>query len=129
MPEEVGFLTEPEIALRQITTALEQGVPVGVVLADAAYGNDGQFRNGLEALGLQCVLGVQSTTTVWPEGSMPLQVPPCRGHGRPPRLLRRYNSQQPLAVGELALQLAPARYRTVRWREGSAGMLRGPIRR
>ena len=27
MPEEVGFLTEPEIALRQITTALEQGVP------------------------------------------------------------------------------------------------------
>jgi SRSO17 transposase len=65
-------LTKPEIALRQITAAVAQGVPAGVVLADAAYGNDSKFRNGLEALGLQYALGVQSTTTVWPAGSLPL---------------------------------------------------------
>jgi SRSO17 transposase len=64
VPEERGFLTKPDIALLQITAAVEQGVPAGVVLTDAAYGNDSKFRHGLEALGLQYALGVQSTTTV-----------------------------------------------------------------
>ena len=124
VPEELGFLTKPAIALRQITAAVEQGVPVGVVLADAAYGNDSKFRNGLEALGLQYALGVQSTTTVWPKGRAPLAPPPSRGCGRPPKLLRREAAHQPLAVRELALRLAPAVYRTVSWREGTAGMMR-----
>jgi SRSO17 transposase len=124
VPEELGFLTKPAIAMRQITAAVKQGVPVGVVLADAAYGNDSKFRNGLEALGLQYALGVQSTTTVWPEGSLPLAPPPSRSCGRPRKLLRRATSQKPLAVRELALRLAPTAYRTVSWREGAAGMLR-----
>jgi SRSO17 transposase len=124
VPEEVSFSTKPDLALLQITAAVEQGVPGGVVLADAAYGNDSKFRNGLEALGLQYVLGVQGTTTVWPEGSVPLAPPACRGRGRPPTLLRRDAAHQPLVAGKLALQLAPAVYRRVSWREGSAGMLR-----
>ena len=124
VPEEVSFLTKPDLALLQITAAVEQGVPGGVVLADAAYGNDHKFRNGLEALGLQYVLGVQSTTTVWPEGSGPLAPPAYRGRGRPPTLLRRDATHQPLAAGKLALQLAPAVYRRVSWREGSGGMMR-----
>src|ERR1700748_3628783 len=44
--------------------------------------------------------------------------------GGPPKLLRRDAAHQPLAVRELALRLAPAAYRTVTWREGSAGMMR-----
>jgi SRSO17 transposase len=124
VPEEIRFLTKPEIALEQITAAVEQGVPAGVVLADAAYGNDSQFRQGLEALGLEYIVGVQSTTTVWPEGNMPLAPPAYRGRGRPPRLLRRDAAHQPLAVGELALRLAPTVWRTVSWREGTAGMMR-----
>jgi len=124
VPAEIGFLPKPEIALAQITAAVEQGVPEGVVLADAAYGNDSKFRNGLEALGLQYAVGVQSTTTVWPQGSVPLQPQPYRGRGRRPQLLRRAAGHQPRAVRELALQLAPAAYRTVTWREGSAGRLR-----
>ena len=124
VPEERGFLTKPDIALLQITAAVEQGVPAGVVLADAAYGNDSKFRNGLEALGLQYALGVQRTTTVWPAGSLPLAPQRYRGRGRPPKLLRRDAAHQPLAVRELALRLSPAAYRTVTWREGSAGMMR-----
>ncbi len=72
VPEEIDFLTKPESALEQITEAVEQGVPAGVVLADAGYGNDSKFRQGLETLGLQYVLGVQGTTSVWPEGNVPL---------------------------------------------------------
>jgi len=124
VPAEVRFLTKPEIALEQLTAAVEQGVPAGVVLADAAYGNDSKFREGLEALGLEDIVGVQSTTTVWPEGDMPLAAPPYRGCGRAPKLLRRDATHQPLAVRELALRLASALYRTVSWREGTTGMMR-----
>jgi SRSO17 transposase len=124
VPEELGFLTKPKIALRQITTAVKQGVPVGVVLADAAYGNDSKFRHGLEALGLEYVLGVQSTTTVRPVDNRPLAPPSYRSYGRPPQLLRRAVAHKPLAVRALALRLVPTAYRTVSWREGTAGMLR-----
>jgi len=48
----------------------------GVVLADAAYGIDGQFRAGLTELELQYVVGVQSSMTVWAPGTLPL---PARG--------------------------------------------------
>ena len=117
-------MTKPDIALTQITAAVEQGVPVGEVLADAACSDDSKFRNGLEALGLQYVLGIQSTTTVWPEGSVPLAPRPYRGRGRPPKLLRRDPSHKPLAVRELALRLSPTVCRMVTWREGNAGMMR-----
>src|SRR5215475_7847444 len=52
VPEGVEFQTKPEIALRQIRQALEQQVPVGVVLADAGYGHNTQFSTSLTQLGL-----------------------------------------------------------------------------
>lgn len=124
VPEEIDFLTKPEIALEQITEAVEQGVPPGVVLADAGYGNDSKFRQGLETLGLQYVLGVQGTTSVWPEGNVPLAPPRYRGLGRPPKLLRRDPAHKPLAARELAHRVPPTAYRTVVWRQGTSGVLR-----
>src|SRR3954452_4434438 len=44
VPEEIGFRTKPEIALDQIRAALADGVPPGLVLADAGYGIDTAFR-------------------------------------------------------------------------------------
>ena len=38
IPPEIGFQTKPKIAIEQIRQAMEQQVPVGVVLADAGYG-------------------------------------------------------------------------------------------
>jgi SRSO17 transposase len=40
IPEEIKFETKPAIALQQIRTAVEQGVPQAPVLADAGYGTD-----------------------------------------------------------------------------------------
>jgi SRSO17 transposase len=40
------------MALGQIPSLVKEDVPRGVVLADAAYGNDNGFREGLEALGI-----------------------------------------------------------------------------
>ncbi len=122
-PEAIGFLPKPEIALEQIPAAVEQGRPGTVVLADAGYGNDRKFRPGLEALGLEYALGVQSTTSVWREGSGPLAPRRYRGHGPPPKLLRRDLTHKPLPVRELARRLSPRAYRTVTRREGPAGRL------
>src|ERR671920_800230 len=44
VPEDIEFQTKPEIALEQMREAIAQQVPVGVVLADAGYGNGTQFR-------------------------------------------------------------------------------------
>src|ERR671920_1480135 len=40
VPEAITFQTKPEIALAQIRAAAEAGLPRGVVLMDAGYGND-----------------------------------------------------------------------------------------
>ena len=48
IPDDITFKTKPQIALDQITKARRQGVDLGVVLADAAYGNSTDFRSKLE---------------------------------------------------------------------------------
>lgn len=124
VPEEMVFRTKPEIALEQIEAARAANVAPGVVLADAAYGNDTGFRDRVSELGLTYAVAIQSSCTVWPPGAAPLPAKPYGGMGRPPRLLRRDAQHQPIAVKALALSLPPARYRSVAWREGSAGVLR-----
>jgi len=124
VPEDVEFRTKPEIALDQIEAALGAEVARGVVLADAAYGNDTGFRDRLTAWGLSYVVGVQSSCTMWPPGAAPLPPKAYRGRGRPAKLVRRDARHRPATAKALALSLPRARYRTVAWREGSAGTLR-----
>jgi len=84
VPQEVEFQTKPEIALNQIRAAVAAKVTRGVVLADAAYGTNTEFRDGLTKLGLQYVVGVQSTMTVWEPDKQPLPAKPRGKMGRPP---------------------------------------------
>jgi SRSO17 transposase len=64
VPKEVSFQTKPEIALEQIRQAIEEQVPVGVVLADAGYGKGTEFRTALTQRRLQYVVGIESNATV-----------------------------------------------------------------
>ena len=64
VPEEVEFQTKPAIALDQVRAAVAANLDRGVVLADAAYGINTEFRDGLTELNLQYVMGVQSSMTV-----------------------------------------------------------------
>ena len=66
MPGEVKFLTKPEIALEQIREAKAAGVALGIVLADAGYGNETAWREALSKMELEYCVGIQSVTTVWP---------------------------------------------------------------
>src|SRR6478752_7887971 len=88
IPETVGFLTKPEIALEQIRAAAQAGLPRGVAVMDAAYGKDTDFRTGVSALGLSYVAAVLSSTTVWPPGTAPLPPKPWSGRGRRAARLR-----------------------------------------
>jgi SRSO17 transposase len=119
VPEEIGFETKPEIALDQIRAAVATEVAPGVVLADAAYGINTEFRSALTELRLQYVVGVQSSMTVWEPGKQPLPAKPRGEMGRPPRLLQRSTDHQPVSVKQLAIGLPPTAFRQVTWREGT----------
>jgi len=106
VPDSIQFQTKPEIALEQIRRASERGVPQGVVLADAGYGMDTNFRSELTRLEMAYVLGVQNTTSVWKPGEQPKPAPARKGNtGRPRKLLQRDAQHQPVSVKELALSL------------------------
>jgi SRSO17 transposase len=123
VPEEVTFQTKPEIALEQIRDALRQGVSPGVVLADAGYGADMDFQEGLLGLDLAYVVGIQPNTSLWPPGKGPLPARPWSGRGRPPTRLRRQAGHEPVAAEALAQSLPAEAWQTVTWREGSKGNL------
>jgi SRSO17 transposase len=124
IPREVTFATKPAIALGQIRKAVEEKVTTAPVLADAAYGNDSQFREGLTELGLEYVVGVQKSTTVWRAGKAPLPAKRWKGRGRPPTLLRRDKQHQPIPLKLLAESLPPLTWKQLCWREGSQQKLR-----
>jgi SRSO17 transposase len=124
VPDEIEFQTKPEIALDQIRVAVAAEVPGGVVLADAAYGMNTGFREGLTELKLQYVVGVQSSMTVWEPGKQPLTAKPRGKMGRPPRLLRRTEDHQPVSVKQLAINLPASAYKELTWREGTDRKLR-----
>jgi SRSO17 transposase len=124
VPQEIRFQTKPEIALQQIRTAVDREMPTAPVLADAAYGNDTKFREGITELGLLYVVGVQSSVSVWPPGQAPLPKRKWKGIGRPTKLLRRSGEHTPIAVRELAMSLPASAWKTVGWREGTRKPLR-----
>ena len=118
VPEDVVFKTKPQIALDQIKAARAEGVPEGVVLADAGYGTNTAFRTALTRMGVTYVVGVQSSARLWPPGSGPLPPKAWSGQGRPPTLMRRDAQNQPQSAEQLAKSLSPDAWRDVVWREG-----------
>ena len=124
VPEEVEFQTKPAIALDQIRAAVAAKLNRGVLLADAAYGINTEFREGLTQLDLQYVVGVQSSMTVWEPGKQPLPAKPRGKMGRPPRLLQRATDHQPVSVKQLALSLPSTAFKEITWREAGERKLR-----
>ena len=119
VPEDIVFATKPEIALAQMRQALGQGVPMGVVLADAGYGDETAFRAGITELGMLYAVGIRPATTVWAPGTAPLPPKAWSGRGIRPTRLRREPGNEPIAVKALACGLPGQAWRTVTWREGT----------
>ena len=117
VPLEIGFKTKPEIALEQLRLACEAGLPRGVGLMDAAYGNDSRLRSGMTALGVTYVAGILPNSLMWPCGAGP------RRRGKPMNNAGRRDEPDLVSAKEVALALPMRAWRTVRWRQGSADWL------
>ena len=109
VPERLWFQTKPTIAMSLIESLVERGLPRGVVLADAGYGNDSLFRYELSARGLRYAVGIQSSTTVHERGTE---------HEAEGAMKR-----SPVSVLELVRDAGEAVFQEIRWREGSSAVL------
>jgi len=117
VPDDVAFQTKPQIALDQLRAALAAGIEAEVALLDAGYGTDTDFRDGITEIGLPYVVGIASSTSLWPPGEVPL--PPKKWGGRPTSLIRRDAKHRPVSAKQMALGLPRRAWRRVTWREGT----------
>jgi SRSO17 transposase len=101
IPRDVRFRTKHTLALQEIRRAVAAGLPRGVLLADAAYGNSTAFREELRYLGFDYGVGIEGTTSVW----------------RLDRRDRRHGD--PLTVRKLAEKIGRRGFRRVTWRDGT----------
>lgn len=130
VPEDVVFATKPTLAMRQIEAALAAGLPRGVVLADAAYGDETAWRERLAEQGLSYAVGIRLATTVWWGAHQPLTEPTTSVQpSRPRTRVQRDAAHQPIAVGELARALPRRTWRSITWREGVSEPLRSRFAR
>jgi SRSO17 transposase len=119
VPEDIVFMTKPQISLAQIREAKAAGLPGDIVAADAGYGDDTEYRDGISGLGLLYVLGIKPGTTVWAPGTGPLPPKPWVGRGKKPTRLRRDEAHSPASVKDVAMSLPASAYRKLTWREGT----------
>jgi SRSO17 transposase len=103
IPDDVVFHTKPQLALQMLRRAIEDGMPQGMVLGDAAYGNSSLFRKEVRQMGLYYALAIAPQTKVFRLGG------PSELEG--------------VAVDVRALGAAwsvtPKLFRRITWREGT----------
>jgi SRSO17 transposase len=122
VPEAVVFGKKWELALALLDQALSWGLPLPpVVLADAGYGDNGAFRQGLQERRLPYAVGITRDVVVWTTPP-DYTVPDWKGQGRPTKCVR-YGEQKPQSVQAVAEENRK-RFRQVTWRGGAKGKLK-----
>lgn len=126
IPPQEQVTSKRERALQLVDRARAWGVPFQVVVADAGYGDQPAFLDGLEARGLGYVCAVESTFGV----RRPEEVTQARAQATPPPAPRRGRGQPkkprpaPLHAAEAVLVLLPEdAWQPITWREGGRGPL------
>ena len=115
VPDCVEFRTKIEISLHLLDRALGWGLRKRVVLADAGYGDNTDFREQLAARDLTYVVGINGTQLVWTGDEV--CKPPVAGRGRS----RWTYPGKPQSAKELMASLPAANWRKSTWGRGSLG--------
>ena len=120
IPEEIGHVPKWQLALDMVDELRGWGLTAPPALvADEGYGQDGDFRLGLQARQIPYVVGVRSDTAVLPASARRTTLP---WSGSGPRPKPRYRDK-PVSVTDAVMDAGrPARRRVV-WRTGSKGPL------
>lgn len=103
VPEDVTFQTKPQIALKLLDEARRLRIPHKITVADAAYGDDPGFLEGLESRNEQYVVAV-----------------PCNFHVT----VKGQRQKGSLRADKVIKALPLSKWTTITWREGSQGWLR-----
>ncbi|MFJ7182350.1 IS701 family transposase [Streptomyces massasporeus] len=120
IPQEVGHREKWRLALDTLDALAGWGLVPPVVVADAGYGQNADFREGLNERGIGYVVAIRSDVTVHPHDAQPT-APAWSGNGRKPQ--PRYRDK-PASVAALATSHGPQAFTEVTWREGSRGPMR-----
>ncbi|MFJ4014256.1 IS701 family transposase [Streptomyces sp. NPDC090026] len=115
IPDDVGHVEKWQLALDMLDEARSWGTEVPLAVADAGYGDAAAFRHGLQARGLNYVVGISTTLSAQPGGAVPV-AEPYRGSGRPP--VAKY-PDKPRSVKQLVIAAGRNAAKPVQWREGS----------
>jgi SRSO17 transposase len=100
IPDDVGYRPKWQIALDLVRRNVEAGVPIGLMLADSAYGDVGDFRDGVRTLGFDYAVDVKKHTRV---------VIVCDDG----------SESDPMNVETVSAIVGEDSYRKVTWRQGS----------
>jgi SRSO17 transposase len=106
-----------QLALELLDELAGWGLAPPVLLADAAYGEVGEFRLGLEQRELAYVVQVPATISAYPEQVVP-ETLPYAGRGQPSK--PRYR-QPRSSLRQLVLDAGEQAAHTATWREGADG--------
>lgn len=100
IPTDVGYRAKWQIALDLAEQAVDAECPPGLVLADSGYGDVGEFRAGIRALGLDYAVDVKKHTRV--------QIVCSDG-----------STSDTMSVADVADVVGASAYRKTTWREGT----------
>jgi SRSO17 transposase len=100
VPDDVVFKRKWELALGLLDDTLGWGLPPRLMIADAAYGDSTEFRDGLELRGCRYLVGLSGIHLVWPPGSHPRRPKRRSSTGRLPTRFRD-GTRKPLTLSEL----------------------------
>jgi len=118
----VKFQSKPQIASEMIRRTRAAGkVRLDWVVADALYGDSGEFLDALEAMGQRYLVEVKKNTLVW-------RVDPATLPGATPGPKRRkklgsYRYREVQSVREIAAAVPAESWRMLKLREGAKGPL------
>ena len=115
IPDTVGHTPKWRLALAMIDELLGWGLRPSVLVADAGYGDAGEFRQALADRGIDYAVQVAHTVTAYPLTVERTTVPYC-GDGPYPKKIYR---QPAVSVRALLLAAGPAAARRVTWRDSS----------
>jgi SRSO17 transposase len=120
LPERVRHRPKWQLVLDMLDELDQWGLRPPILVADAGYGEVGEFRQGLDDREIGYVVQVKADTSAYPEQVHPTTAP-YRGRGRRPR--PRYRDK-PASLKQLALAAGPQAGVELIWRRGSKGLQR-----
>jgi SRSO17 transposase len=122
VPEGVRHRPKWQIALEEVDRVRAAGAQFGEILVDAGYGVCEEFRHGLSERTDRWTVGITASHQVYPS-DVTLRAPKPGPSGR--KRTRAKPSVASVSAKAMIESLGPEAFRTVKWRQGTKGPLRG----